>query len=110
MTLESFQNLIEVALGFALAGSATTGYQLATDRMPSFSQLSKGANTRALASVPVLVFAAPLLIMRNTIYGAIEDGSRFKYVFVATVIAGFWSLMSGTAVVTMLRVAGILMA
>jgi hypothetical protein len=109
MTLESFQNLIEVALGFAIAGSASSGYQLVTNRMPSFSQLSKGASARALASVPVLVFAAPLLIMRNTIYGAIQDGRRFEFVFVATLIAGFWSLMSGTAVVTMLRVAGILM-
>jgi hypothetical protein len=48
--------------------------------------------------------------MRNTIYGAIQDGRRFEFVFMATVIAGFWSLMSGTAVVTMLRVAGILTA
>jgi hypothetical protein len=110
MTIESFLNLVEVALGFALAGLFTTGYQLATNQMPSFSQLSKGANAGALASVPVLVFAAPFLIMRNTIYGAIQDGRRFEFVFMATVIAGFWSLMSGTAVVTMLRVAGILMA
>lgn len=110
MTVESFLNLIEVALGFALAGLFTTGYQLATNRMPSFSQLSKGASTVALASVPVLVFAAPLLIMRNTIHVAIRDGRRFEFVFVATVIAGFWSLMSGIAVVTMLQAAGILTA
>jgi hypothetical protein len=63
-----------------------------------------------LASVPVLVFAAPFLIMRNTIHVAIRDGRRFEFVLVATLIAGFWSLMSGAAVVTMLRVAGILVA
>ena len=110
MTLESFHNLIEVALGFAIAGSFTSGYQLATNRLPSFSQLNKGASARALMSVPVLVFAAPFLIMRNTVLGAIQDGRRFEFVFLATLIAGFWSLMSGSVVVTMLRAAGILLA
>jgi hypothetical protein len=110
MTFESLQNLIEVALGFAIAGLFTSGYQLATNRLPSFTQLSKGANAGTLASVPILVFAAPFLIMRNTILGAIQDGRRFEFVFMATLIAGFWSLMSGTAVVTMLRAVGILFA
>jgi hypothetical protein len=110
MTFESLQNLIEVALGFAIAGLFTSGYQLATNRLPGFTQLSKGANAGTLASVPILVFAAPFLIMRNTILGAIQDGRRFEFVFMATLIAGFWSLMSGTAVVTMLRAVGILFA
>jgi hypothetical protein len=110
MTLESLQNLISVALGFAIAGSATSGYQLATNRLPSFSQLNAGASLTTLASVPVLAFAAPFLIMRNTILGAIEHGRRFEFVFMATLIAGFWSLMSGTVVVTALRAAGILFA
>jgi hypothetical protein len=110
MTIESFLNLVEVALGFALAGLFTSGYQLATNQLPSFGQLSKGANARTLASVPVLVFAAPFLIMRNTILSAIQDGRQFKFVFFATLVAGFWSLMSGIAVVTMLRAVGILFA
>ena len=107
VTLESLQNLISVALGFAVAGCFTSGYQLATNRLPSFSQLSTGVSTRALASVPVLAFAAPFLIMRNTILGAIQDGRRFEFVFMATLLAGFWSLMSGTVVVMMLRVLGV---
>jgi hypothetical protein len=110
MTIESFQNLIAVALGFAIAGSFTSGYQLATNQMPSFAQLSKGVNARALASVPILVFAAPFLIMRNTILAAIQDGRQFKFVFFATLLAGFWSLMSGTMVVTALQALGILIA
>jgi hypothetical protein len=110
MTLESFQNLVSVALGFAVAGSFTSGYQLATNKLPSFGQLSKGVSVSTLASVPVLVFAAPFLIMRNTIIGAIQDGRRFKFVFFATLLAGFWSLMLGTATVTALRALGILIA
>jgi hypothetical protein len=110
MTLQSLQNLIAVALGFAVAGSFASGYQLATNRLPSFSQLSAGVTAAALASVPVLVFAAPFLIMRNTILGAVRDGRRFEFVFMATLLAGFWSLMSGTVVVTALQAVGILLA
>jgi hypothetical protein len=111
MTLQSLQNLIAVALGFAVAGSFTTGYQLITNKLPSFNQLNKGASAKAFAAIPVLLFAAPFLIMRNTVLGAMYDQTRrFEFVALATVIAGFWSLMSGTIVVTMLRVAGLLHA
>jgi hypothetical protein len=110
VTLESLQNLISVALGFAIAGSCATGYQLATSRLPSFSQLSSGLSAAALACVPVLVFAAPFLIMRNIILGAVRDGRRFEFVFLATVLAGFWSLMSGTVVVMSLQAIAILFA
>ena len=110
MSLESLQNLISVALGFAIAGSFASGYQLLTNRLPSFAQLSTGVTTRALACVPVLAFAAPFLIMRNTILGAIQDGRRFEFVFMATLLAGFWSLMSGTVVVTALRALGVFAA
>ena len=34
--------------------------------------------------------------MRNTILGRRLEGRRFEFVFLATLIAGFWSLMSGT--------------
>jgi hypothetical protein len=110
MTLESLQNLISVALGFAVAGSFATGYQLLTSRMPSFTQLNSGVSVHALASVPVLAFAAPFLIMRNTINSAIREGRRFEFVFMATLIAGFWSLLSGTVVVMSLRAVGLLFA
>jgi hypothetical protein len=108
MTVESLQNLISVALGFAVAGSFSSGYQLATNKLPSFSQLNTGIGAKAFAAIPILMFAAPFLIMRNTIRGAISDNRRFEFVTMATIIAGFWSLMSGTAVLTALRAIGLL--
>jgi hypothetical protein len=36
--------------------------------------------------------------MRNTIRGRMIEGRRFQFVMVATIIAGLWSLMSGTVV------------
>jgi hypothetical protein len=53
------------------------------------------------------VFAAPFIIMRNTIRGRRIEGRRFEFVMLATVLAGIWSMMSGTAVVMVLRGLGL---
>src|SRR5471030_2772388 len=107
MTPESLQNLLSLALGFASAGLFSSGYQLATDRLPTFGLLSTGPSPQAFAAVPLLMVAAPFLIMRNTLLGRRQEGRRFQFVFLATLIAGFWSLMSGTVLV---QVAGLLFA
>jgi hypothetical protein len=51
-----------------------------------------------LAAVPLLIFSAPFIIMRNTLRGRRIERRRFEFVMVATVIAGLWSLLSGTVV------------
>ncbi|MFL5238594.1 MAG: DUF6949 family protein, partial [Rhizomicrobium sp.] len=50
-------------------------------------------------AIPVLTFAAPFVIMRNVMRGRIQS-RRFEFVMLATLIAGLWSLFSGTVVVT----------
>ncbi len=95
MTPEALQNLLSLALGFAAAGLFTSAYQLATSRLPSFGMLSTGPSPQAFAAVPLLIVAAPFLIMRNTLLGRQREGRRFEFVFLATVISGFWALMSG---------------
>jgi O-antigen/teichoic acid export membrane protein len=102
--------LLALALGFAVAGMCSSGYQLATDRLPSFGQLSEGPRPSTFAAVPVLMVAAPFLIMRNTLLGRQQEGRRFEFVFLATLIAGFWSLMSGLAMVMTLQACGLLVA
>jgi hypothetical protein len=54
------------------------------------------------------VFAAPFIIMRNTVRGRILEGRRVQFVAIATVIAGFWSMMSGTFVLMLLETAGLI--
>ncbi len=108
MTPESVQMLIALALGFAVAGLCSSGYRLATDRLPSFGLLSTGPRAAAIAAVPLLMLSAPFLIMRNTLLARRQEGRRFEFVFLATLIAGFWSLMSGLAVVMALEVCGLL--
>jgi O-antigen/teichoic acid export membrane protein len=110
MPPESVQSLIALALGFAVAGLCTSAYQLVTSRLPSFGLLQEAPRPAAVAAVPLLVFAAPFLIMRNTLLGERQEGRRFQFVFMATLIAGFWSLMSGTMLVMALQACGLLVA
>jgi hypothetical protein len=89
--------LASLFLGFAFAGLLATGFELLLRRPVSFSLLQKGG-VRALASVPVLVFSAPHIILRNTINGRRFERRPMHFVMLATIIAGLWSLMSGRLV------------
>lgn len=106
MSPEALQNLLSLALGFAVAGLFASGYRLATSRLPSFGMLSAGPSPQTFAAVPLLMFAAPFLIMRNTLLGQ-QGARRFQAVFFTTLLAGFWSLMSGMVLV---QIYGLLIA
>lgn len=105
---EIWSNLLSLALGFALAGALTNGYQAALARPASFALLSQHERAKAMLSIPFVVFAAPFLIMRNILAEKTSHRGRTLFVMMATVIAGFWSLMSGTVVVAMLHATGLL--
>ena len=100
MSPESLQSLVVLLIGFAVAGLLATGYQLVTEKPLSFRLLNQGLRVVTFLSIPVLTFAAPFVIMRNVIRGRRIERRRFEFVMLATVLAGFWSLMSGTVVVT----------
>jgi hypothetical protein len=108
MSAETLQSLFSLALGFALAGLLTSGYQLIVHRPLSFGMMRQQSRATAVASVPFLVFAAPFVIMRNTIRGRRIQRRRVEFVALATILAGFWSLMSGTVVIMGLQALGIL--
>jgi hypothetical protein len=99
---ESVQSLLALAFGFAVAAVLATGYQAATRRPPSFRLLQRGPTPWRYAAVPFLAFAAPFIIMK-LILRAPRDRRRFHTVMTATIIAGIWSLMSGTVVVMALE-------
>ena len=102
------QQFLALAIGFAVAGAISTGYQLVTKQPASFRLLEQGPHPSTFAAVPLLVFAAPFIIMRNTLRGARIERRRFEFVMIATVLAGFWSMMSGTFFLMTLRAAGVL--
>jgi hypothetical protein len=107
MSPQSIESLFTLAIGLAVAGLVASAYQLVAKRPASFRLLTGGRHLGALAAVPLLVFAAPFIILRNTIRGRRIEGRRFEFVMLATVLAGFWSLMSGTVVVMGLHALGL---
>jgi hypothetical protein len=99
-------SLLMLLIGFAVAGALASGYQLVTARPASFNIFGDGTRPAAVAQVPFLVFAAPFIIMRNVLFaGRIEPGN-FVAAMIATIVAGLWSLMSGTVFVLLLRGVG----
>ena len=108
MSPEALNSFLSLFIGFALAGALASGYQYMAERPAGFALLQEGITPHRFAAVPFLVFAAPFIIMRNTLRGIQIDQRRFEFVMLATVIAGFWSLMSGTFFLMTLRAAGLL--
>lgn len=88
--------LLALVLGFAFAGLLASAFELLVRRPLSFGMLQVGG-ILAVASVPVLVFSAPMIIVRNLVRG--PKGARpMPAVMVATMIACGWSLLCGRLV------------
>jgi hypothetical protein len=105
MTADQIESFFALAIGFAVAGLVASAYQLVTCRPASFRLLGEGP--ASVAAVPLIAFAAPFIIMRNIIRGCRLEGRPFAAVLAATILAGGWSLMSGTVVVMALGSLGI---
>ncbi|HVV39778.1 MAG TPA: hypothetical protein VHC94_01795 [Nitrobacter sp.] len=108
MSPDALNSFFTLCIGFALAGALASGYQAFLERPAGFGLLQQAAAAKAFAAIPFLVFAAPFLIMRNTLRDTPIQRRRFEFVMMATVLAGFWSLMSGTVVVMTLEAVGLL--
>jgi hypothetical protein len=103
ISADAREQLFAVAFGFAFAGLCASFCRLVASRPPGLRMLEAGPMLGRLAAVPLLIFSAPYLIMRSTLRGGSSERRRGEVVMVATVIAGFWSLMSGTAVIMALQ-------
>jgi cytochrome c biogenesis protein CcdA len=93
--------LLALALGFAFAGVLASGFEVFTTRKAGFSLLQAGGMA-ALASVPLVVFTAPFLIIRNTVRAQKRERRPVHYVMLATMIACVWSLACGRVVMDIL--------
>jgi hypothetical protein len=100
---EVIESFFTLAWGFAIAGLCASAYRLFAKHFPSFRQLEVGPMPARFAAIPVLMFSAPYIIMRNSLRGRRMERRRPEFVMVSTVIAGLWSLMSGTVVVLALQ-------
>lgn len=98
-------SLLALAIGFAAAGLTASAFELVTHRRASFSLL-QGGGVAALASVPLIAVSAPFIILRNTVRGRRFERRPIPFVIVATMIAGFWSLASGSVILDIARSIG----
>ncbi|WP_353182080.1 DUF6949 family protein [Bosea sp. (in: a-proteobacteria)] len=105
MTIEpaAFEALQSLLLGFAFAGLLASAFELFTARRADFKLLQAGGLV-AVASVPVVVFSAPFLILRNTVRGRRIEGRPFMFVMLASMVAAVWSMASGRVVLDLLHV------
>ncbi len=106
ISAQALQSLYALAFGFCFAGLLCSGYQIFAERPASFRLLNE-TRLFALSAIPFLVFAAPFIIMRNTVRGRQHEDRNIMFVALATIIAGFWSLFSGVAAIEALRYAGL---
>src|SRR6476659_7094096 len=82
---QAVESFFALAIGFAFAGSCANGYRLFGEHFPSFRLIESGPATARFSAIPVPVRRI--------------ERRRAQMVILATVIAGSWSLMSGTVVV-----------
>jgi hypothetical protein len=101
----AFEALQSLFIGFAFAGLLASAFELFTTRRADFRLLEAGGLS-AVASVPVVVFSAPFLILRNTVRGRRIEGRPFAFVMLASMIASLWSIASGRVVLDLLHMLG----
>lgn len=98
MSVETFQSLLCIAIGFAVGGLLASAYQGLAHRPLSFGAVRDGFMV-TLVATPLLVFAAPFIILRNAVRRRAVDRWEFHMVMAATIVASMWSLACGSVVV-----------
>ena len=93
----SFEALAALGLGFAFAGLLASGFEWWLRRPIGFRLLQSGG-IQAFASVPLLVFCGPVLIIRDTIRDCRDRARPFPFAFGASMLAATWSLLCGRVV------------
>jgi hypothetical protein len=101
----AYDALQALFIGFAFAGLLASAFELFTTQRADFRLLQAGG-LAAVASVPVVVFSAPFLILRNTVRGRRIEGRPFVFVMLASMIASLWSMASGRVVLDLLHLLG----
>lgn len=93
----TFESLAALALGFAFAGMVASTFEMLTRRTVRLALLET-RDLAAIASIPLLVFAGPLLIIRAILVRPKAARPGLGPTAVAAAIAALWSLASGRIV------------
>jgi hypothetical protein len=87
-------------VGFAFAGLIASAFQLVANRPPSFRLIAVGG-LAGVAALPLVILAAPVIILRNTLRGRRFERRPIPFVAVATIIACLWSLGCGAMLIAL---------
>ena len=107
MSAELIDSVLAFAMGFAVARLIVSGRQLMICRPATFELLQRGTGATRIAAVPLFALTAPFIIMRNTMRARQLEKGRLYQVMVGTIVAGCWTLVSGTVIVMVLTALGI---
>ena len=88
--------------GLAFAGLLASAFHYLTDRPASFSMLQQGG-WAAILAVPLVMATAPFIILRNTVRGRRFERRSIIFVWLATVIAGLWSMAAGRVMLNLIQ-------
>ncbi|ODN70684.1 hypothetical protein A6302_01969 [Methylobrevis pamukkalensis] len=100
MSGEVYAALVITISGFVAAGLISSFYQLVTARPCAFD-IPDTRPASAIASILTCMFAGPMILMRNAVRGRFIERRPIGWLFASTLIAGGWSLCSGTVVLSL---------
>jgi hypothetical protein len=86
-----------MASGFVAAGLLSSFYQLVT-ASPARFDVTSDRVVPGVAQVILLMFAGPVIVMRNAIRARTVDRRPFSWLAAAVTLAAAWSLCSGVIV------------
>lgn len=86
-----------VATGFVSAGVLSSLYQLVTAEPVRFD-LDGASMASGVAAVVLLMFAGPVVLMRNAVRGRLIEHRPIGWLAASLAISSLWSLCSGVVV------------
>ena len=89
------------AVGFVFAGALASLAQVVTGRPLAFAVLPRPA-LLVPPKVVARVFAGPAILMRNALRGARQEGRGPVWLILSTLVATFWSFLSGVVLLEVL--------
>jgi hypothetical protein len=97
MSYELVIALFAIATGFVSAGLLASLYQLVTAEPVRF-EAAGDTLFRGVAMIIMLMFAGPMVLMRNALRGRLIERRPVGWLVASTAISASWSLCSGIVV------------
>lgn len=86
-------------VGFVTAGIIASFSRMVTGRPLSFAMRPPVPMLWAIPAVMIRIFAAPFILVRNSVRGALIERRPVPWLIMSFLIATFWSFVSGIVVI-----------